>query len=41
MASCKLDQNLDVNIGSRSETIDIGTLLVPKKCYFEPYFNRF
>ena len=25
MASCKLDQNLDVNLGSRSETIDIGT----------------
>ena len=25
MASCKLDKNLDVNLGSRSETIDIGT----------------
>ena len=26
MASCKLDQNLDVNLGSLSETNDIGTL---------------
>ena len=25
MESYKLDQNLDVNLGSRSETIDIGT----------------
>ena len=25
MASCKLDQNLDVNLGSRFEIIDIGT----------------
>ena len=25
MASYKLDQNLDVNMGSRSEIIDIGT----------------
>ena len=24
MTSCKLDQNLDVNLGSQSETIDIG-----------------